>query len=75
MIESIEEHDLLYQYQFGFMKKHSTIQVVITLAEKVTKYIATGKIVVGAFFYLKKHRIQWIMIFLNAFGIGNSLNP
>ena len=34
--------------QFGFRKNHSTTHTIITLVEKVSKALDTGKIVVGS---------------------------
>ena len=54
IIEFMEENELFYKNQFGFRKQHSTSHAIITLVEKVSKALDTGKIVVGVFFRLKK---------------------
>ena len=36
LIDFIEKHHLLYQYQFGFRKNHSTFMALLILLEKVT---------------------------------------
>ena len=41
-------------YQFRFRKKHSTSHAIITLVERVSKALDTGKYVVGVFLDLKK---------------------
>ena len=54
IIEFMEENELFYKNQFGFRKQHSTSHAIITLVEKVSKALDTGKIVVGVFLDLKK---------------------
>ena len=54
VIDFIEEHNLLYNKQFGFRKAHSTSHAIITLVEKVSRALDTGKIIVGVFLDLKK---------------------
>ena len=54
VIEFLEENNILYEYQFGFQKNHSTSHAIITLVERVTKALDTGKYVVGVFIDLKK---------------------
>ena len=40
--------------QFGFRKKHSTQQAIISLVEKITNSFDSGDIVIGVFLDLKK---------------------
>ena len=54
IIEIMEENKLFYKSQFGFRKKHSTCHAIITLIEKVSKALDSGKIVVASIFRLKK---------------------
>ena len=54
IIEFMDENKLFYGNQFGFRKQHSTCHAIITLVEKVSKALDTGKIVVGVFLDLKK---------------------
>ena len=49
IIEFMDENKLFYCNQFGFRKQHSTCHAIITLVEKVSKALDTGKIVVGVF--------------------------
>ena len=44
----------MYAYQSGFRKHHSTSHAIITLVERVTKALDTGKYIVGVFLDLKK---------------------
>ena len=64
-------------HQFGFRKNHSTSHAIITLVERVSKALDTGKYVVGVFLDLKKafdtveHKI--ILAKLKQYGIrGNT---
>ena len=36
LIDFIEKHKLLYQYQFGFRQNHSTFMALVTLLESIT---------------------------------------
>ena len=54
IIDFLEMHDILYNNQFGFRRDHSTSHAIITLVERVSKALDTGKIVVGVFLDLKK---------------------
>ena len=50
----MEENELFYKNLFGFRKQHSTSHAIITLIEKVSKALDSGKIVVGVFLDFKK---------------------
>ena len=74
----MNEHNVIYKYQFGFREKHSTQQAIICLVEKITHSLDSGDIVIGIFLDLKKafdtvnHRI--LLNKLYAYGIrGNIL--
>ena len=54
VVDFLDDNNILYQYQFGFRKHHSTSHAIITLVERVTKALDTGKYIVGIFFDLKK---------------------
>ena len=54
VIDFFENNNMLYKYQFGFRKKHSTSHAIITLVERVSKALDTGKYVVGVFLDLNK---------------------
>ena len=45
---------VFYKRQFGFRKNHSPSHAIITLVERVSKALDTGKYVVGVFLDLKK---------------------
>ena len=64
--------------QFGFRKQHSTNHEVITLVEKITHALDSGKVVGGAFIDFKKaydtvssHDI--LLRKLEAYGIKNNV--
>ena len=54
VIDFFENYNMLYKYQFGFRKTHSTSHALIPLVERVSKALDTGKYVVGVFLDLKK---------------------
>ena len=75
----IEENGLFYSNQFGFRKSHGTSHAIISLVEKVSKALDTGKFVIGVFLDLRKafdtvnHDI--LIKKLESYGIrGNILN-
>ena len=57
LLNFIDTNNILYDNQFGFRKNHSTTHAIITLVERVSKALDTGKIVVGVYLDLKKHSI------------------
>ena len=54
LISFIIQHDLLYKYQFGFRKAHSTILAIITLTDMVSKALENGDHVIGVFLDFSK---------------------
>ena len=54
LLQYINSNDILYDKQFGFRKGHSTSHAIITLVEKVSKALDTGKIVVGVYLDIRK---------------------
>ena len=54
LMQYINSNDILYDKQFGFRKGHSTSHAIITLVEKVSKALDTGKIVVGVYLDIRK---------------------
>ena len=53
-MQYINSNDILYDKQFGFRKGHSTSHAIITLVEKESKALDTGKIVVGVYLEILK---------------------
>ena len=54
LINFIDANKILYKYQFGFRKSHSTNHAIISLAEKVSNAMDSGKISIGVFLDLRK---------------------
>ena len=54
LINFIEEHNILYKFQFGFRKSHSTSHTIISMVEKVNNALDSGNILIGVFLDLKK---------------------
>ena len=54
LISFIDKEDILYKFQFGFRKSHSTNHAIISLVEKVNQALDSGKVLVGIFLDLKK---------------------
>ena len=53
-IDFLESQDLLYKYQFGFRKSHSTSHAIIPLIDRVSQALDTGKYVVGLYLDIRK---------------------
>ena len=53
LINFIDKNKILYKYQFGFHKLHSTNHAIISLVEKVNNALDSGKILIGVFLDLK----------------------
>ena len=54
LINFIGEHNILYKFQFGFRKSHSTSHAIISMVEKVNNALDSGNILIGVFLDLKK---------------------
>ncbi len=54
LYDFLEEHDILYNHQFGFRKFHSTAYSLIEITEKIKDSIDNGKYGCGIFIDLKK---------------------
>ena len=54
LLEFINANNILYVKQFGFCQGHATSHAIMTLVEKVTKALDTGKIVVGVYLDIRK---------------------
>ena len=54
VIEFLEETTFFMNTNLAFEKNHSTSHAIITLVDRVTKALDTGKYVVGVFLDLKK---------------------
>ena len=54
VIDFINTNNLLSKQQFGFRKHHSTNHAVITLIDKISAALDSGKAVVGCYINMKK---------------------
>ena len=54
MIRFIDKEDIIYNFQFGFRKSHSTNHAIINLVEKVNQALDSSEVLVGLFLDLKK---------------------
>ena len=54
VIDFLDDNMVFYKRQFGFRNNDSTSHAIITLVERISKALDTGKYVVGVFFNLKK---------------------
>ena len=54
MIKFLEDNKILYDRQFGFRCKHSTVHGLITITEDIKKSIDNGKLTCGVFIDLQK---------------------
>ena len=67
------KNDVIYKYQFGFRKKHSTQHAIITLVDRITSSLDSGDLVIGVFLDLKK-AFDTLIKKLFSYGIrGNTL--
>ena len=54
LINFIDANKILYKYQFGFRKSHSTNHAIISLVEKVNNVMDFGNISICVFLDLRK---------------------
>ena len=45
----INDHDLVYEYQFGFQKGKSSLMALITLIDKMSEDLDQCELVIGIF--------------------------
>ena len=77
LLEFINANNILYEKQFGFCQGHAISHAIMTLVEKLTKALDTGKIVVGVYLDIRKafDRISTSILLdkLYKIGIGGNL--
>ena len=77
LYEFLEHHNILFENQFGFRKKNSTIYALMEITERIKESIDNGKFGCGIFIDLKKafdtvnHKI--LLTKLEHYGIRNEL--
>ena len=49
LVSFIENHNLLFQYQFGFRQMHSSYMALMIMMDKITAAMVRGDLVVGIF--------------------------
>ena len=54
LYEFLEEHNILYKFQFGFRKNMSTAHSLVEITEEIKESIDKGKFGCGIFIDLKK---------------------
>ena len=54
LISCIVKENIIYKFQFGFRKSHSTNHAIRSLVEKANQALDSGKVLVGVFLDLKK---------------------
>ena len=54
LIDFIEKHQLVYQYQFGFLKNNSTFMALVVLLEKITAALDNSEFAVCIFIDFRK---------------------
>ena len=76
--EFLEKYKCLYELQYGFRSKHSTVHALINITETIRKALDDSKVVCGIFVDLQKafdtvnHEI--LLHKLNHYGIRGSVN-
>ena len=63
VLSFIQDHNILYAFQFGFKPEHSPNLALIFLADKISNALENGEYVLGLFLDFPRHSIQLIMIF------------
>ena len=54
LLSFLNKYKIIYDYQFGFRDKHSTYLALITLTEKISEALESGKHVIGIFLDFSK---------------------
>ena len=54
LMKFLESHNILFMYQFGYRKLHSTTTALIEITDKITKLLDEGNYVIGIYLDLTK---------------------
>ena len=54
LIKFLDAHSIIFSYQFGFRKFHSTYMVIMTMMDKLTKHLDNGDFIFGVFLDFSK---------------------
>ena len=61
LIHFINKYNILYKYQFGFRKNHSTSMALMTIVDKISEALQNKQFVLGVFLDLSKALILLTM--------------
>ena len=61
LLNFINKYNILYKYQFGFRKNHSTSMALMTIVDKISEALQNKQFVLGVFLDLSKayQKLQW----------------
>ena len=62
-MEHLTVNNIIHTNQFGFQKIKSTYMPIIILQDIITQAFEEGEYTLGLFLDIKKHLIQWIIIY------------
>ena len=54
LVAFLDDFKILYEFQFGFRKNHSTYLAIMSLLDRITKYLENGDFVIGVFLDFSK---------------------
>ncbi len=54
LYQFLQKYNILYKFQFGFRKDHSTTLAITEIVENIREEISNGKFVLGAYLDLSK---------------------
>ena len=54
LLNFINKYNILYKYQFGFRKNHSTSMALMTIVDKISEALQNKQFVLGVFLDLSK---------------------
>ena len=59
----LHQNNILYEFQFGFRKQHSTILALMEVMDSIYSHLDNHDFILGFFLTYKKHLIQLITRF------------
>ena len=54
LCEYLQKYKILYEFQFGFRKHHSTVLALLEVIDKIYQYIDKHQFVIGIYLDLQK---------------------
>ena len=72
LIDFLEKQKILYSYQFGFRRKHSSYMALMVLTDKIIKCLENGEFVIGVFLDFSKafDTVDHDILFLKLYHYG-----